>query len=109
MLGPSAHDTLCAPSKNRVSVSSSPVVLQHCWYSKLNALGILPCDARPSDSLGGLLWESSSVACEGLIFFGEKAVSCIDVFHLFPQCMLAAIPLIGDMNDIVVTRACTGY
>ena len=55
MLGPSAHETLCAPSKSRVSVSSSLVVLQPCWSSKLNALGILPRDARRSDSLGGLL------------------------------------------------------
>ena len=55
------------------------------------------------------MWESTSVACEGLIFFGERAVFCIDVCHLFTQCILAAIPLIGGVTDVVVTRACTGY
>ena len=33
----------------------------------------------------------------------------MDVCHLFSQCMLAIIPLIGGVTGVVVTRACTGY
>ena len=44
----------------------------------------------------------------GFILFGVKAVVNIDVWHLFPRCMLIIIPLIG-VTDVVVTRACTRY
>ena len=33
----------------------------------------------------------------------------IDICHLFPQCMLAAIPFIGGVTDVVMTKACTEY
>ena len=51
----------------------------------------------------------SYVACMGLIFFGARAVVSVDACHLFPQCMLAIIPLIGGVTVVVVARACTGY
>ena len=40
-LGPSAHKTLCVPSKSGVSVSSVAPALKPFWPSKLNALGLL--------------------------------------------------------------------
>ena len=55
------------------------------------------------------MWEHPCVASVGLIFFGATVVFSIDVCHLFPQCMLTIIPLIGGVTDVVVTRACTGY
>ena len=42
-------------------------------------------------------------------FFGTRAVFSIDVCHLCPQCMLAVIPFMGGVTDVVVTRACPGY
>ena len=42
------------------------------------------------------------------IFWGEGCFS-IDVCHLFLQCMLSVIPLIGGVTDVVGTRAFTGY
>ena len=60
-------------------------------------------------SEGYFIWELPCVACLGLIVFGVRVVFTIDVFHLFPQCMLAIIPFIGGVTDVVVTRACTGY
>ena len=55
------------------------------------------------------MWERPCVACVGLIFFGVRAVFSMDACHPFPQCMLAIIPLMGGVTDVVVTRACTGY
>ena len=55
------------------------------------------------------MWECLCVACMGLIFFGARAFYSIDVCHLFPQCMLAIIPLIGGVTDVVVTRTCNVY
>ena len=70
--------------------------------SRLNALGVLPPIARPSDCLGRLLfmWECLCVACVGLIIFGVRAVFSIDACHLFPQLMLAVIALIGSVTDV---------
>ena len=50
-----------------------------------------------------------SLHVNSLIFFGVKAVFSMDACHVFPQCILAVIPLIGGVTDVVVTRACTGY
>ena len=84
--------------------------LKPCWPSILNALVILLPDASPSDCLGGLFYvRTSCVACVGLILFGASVVFIIDVCHLSPQCMLAIIPFIGGVTDVVRTRACTGY
>ena len=52
---------------------------------------------------------TSCVACVGFIVVGVRAVCSKAACHLFPQCMLAIIPLIGGVTDVVVTRACTGY
>ena len=49
------------------------------------------------------------IACVILIFFSVRAVFSMDVCHVFPQCMLAVIPLIGGLAGAVVTRSCTGY
>ena len=57
MLSPNAHETLCVSFKNVVSVSPQPFkapALKPCWHSKLNALGVLPPAASPSDCLGWL-------------------------------------------------------
>ena len=53
--------------------------------------------------------ESPCVASVGLIVFGVRVVLSIDVCQLFPQGMLAIIPFIGGVTDVVVIRACTGY
>ena len=37
--------------------------------------------------------------------FGARAAFSMDARHIFPQCVLAVIPLIGS---VAVTRACTG-
>ena len=49
------------------------------------------------------------VACVGFFFFFFLAAFSIDVCHVFLQCMLSIIPLMGGMMDVVVTRVCTGY
>ena len=45
--------------------------------------------------------------CESNIF-GAKAVFGMDACHVFPQGVLALLPLIGGVIGVVVTRACTG-
>ena len=40
--------------------------------------------------------------------FGARAVFSMDACHIFPQCVLAVIPLIGGVIGLVVTRAFTG-
>ena len=84
-----------------------------CWPSMLNLLGVLLLDARPSVCLGVLfcvgmslcsLCRFSIFCCEGFFFF-----IIIDVCHLFPQCMLAIIPLIGGVTDAVVIGSSAGY
>ena len=54
------------------------------------------------------MWEYAFVASVGLIFFGVRAVFSMDACHLFSQCMLAIVPLIRGVTD-VVTTACTGF
>ena len=55
------------------------------------------------------MWERPCVVSMGLMFFGVRAVFSMDACHVFPQCMLDVIPLIGGVTGVVVTRACTGY
>ena len=50
-----------------------------------------------------LKWECPCVASVGLIYFGVRAVFNMYICLLFPQCMLAIIPLIGGVTDVVVT------
>ena len=74
------------------------------------SLGVLLPNARCTDCLGALFYvESPCVASVGLIVFGVRVVLSIDVCQLFPQGMLAIIPFIGGVTDVVVIRACTGY
>ena len=54
------------------------------------------------------MWEHPCVAYMSLVFF-VRAVFGVNACHLFPQCMLAIIPLIGDVTYVVVTRAFSGY
>ena len=42
-------------------------------------------------------------------FFGVGAVFSMDDCHLFPQYMLAGIPLLGGLAGVVGTIACHGY
>ena len=55
-LGPSAYETLCAPSKSGVCFPQScgAPALKPCWPSKPNALGLL----LPDPQLGSLMWGS---------------------------------------------------
>ena len=46
--------------------------------------------------------------CEFSIF-GVRAVFSMDACHVFPQCVLAVIPLIGGETAVVMIRDCTGY
>ena len=48
--------------------------------------------------------EHSCIARMGLIFFGMRAVFGLDPCSLFPQCLLAIIPLIGGVQ---VRGSCT--
>ena len=44
-----------------------------------------------------------------VIFFDTRAVFIMESCHLFLQYIMVIIPLIGDVADVVLTRACTGY
>lgn len=37
--------------------------------------------------------------------FGARAVFGADASHIFPQCVLAVIPVTGDVITVMVTRA----
>ena len=114
MLGPSVCENLCAPSKSGVSVSPSPVELLHSSPANLQGSVLWEFFHLMPDSQtvleGYFMWKHACTARVGLIliFFGVRVVFSIDVCHLFPQCMLASIPSIGGVTD-VVTRSCTGY
>ena len=55
------------------------------------------------------MWEYPCVLYKDLIFFVVGAIFSIYVCYLFPHCMLAVIPLIGDVADLVMIRACIAY
>ena len=59
--GFSVHESLCVPSKSRVSASFSPVepLQSNPLPSKPNYLGLSPLDTRPP-SLGSLTWAQNS-------------------------------------------------
>ena len=42
-------------------------------------------------------------------FLCVRVAFSIDDCHLFPQCMLAIIPLIGGVSVVLVIRTCSGY
>ena len=44
-----------------------------------------------------------------LIFFNARTTFSMDASHLSPLCLLAVIPLIGDVTGVVLTRPCPGY
>lgn len=35
-----------------------------------------------------------------LIFFNARTTFSVDAYHLFPLCLLAVIPLIGDVTGV---------
>ena len=41
--------------------------------------------------------------------FGARVVFSLDAFHFSPPCILAILPLLGYVTNVVVTRACTRY
>lgn len=54
---------------------------------------------------GYFYMEESMCSLSTFNIFGERAVFIMDACHLFPQCMLAIIPMVGGVIDTVVTRA----
>ena len=86
MLGPSACETLCAPSKSGISFSPSPVELLRSSTAGVEAQmlwAVLLPNARPSDYLVGPFYVGTSLcSLRGLIFFGVRAVFSMDVCHL---------------------------
>ena len=91
------------------SSCGAPALKPH-WPSKLNALGVLPSDARPSDYLGGLCYVGISLcSLHGFNFLFFLVLGLFLDCHFFPQCMVAIITLIGGLTGVVMTRACPGY
>ena len=59
---------------------------------------------------GGLFYVGMSLcSLHGFNFFIVSTVFSVDDCHLFPQRMLAIIPLIGGLTGVVVNRVCSGY
>ena len=46
--------------------------------------------------------------CESSIF-GAKSDFTMDAYHIFLWCLLALIPWVGDIIDVVVIQAFPGY
>ena len=57
---------------------------------------------------GGCEFRKTLDHLHGYNILGARAVFNMDACHLFPHYVLAVIPLIGGVTD-VVTRACVGY
>ena len=111
--GPSAHETLCVTSKSGLCFLQpcGAPTLNLCLSSRLNALGVLSSGRPSACVLGGCFYVGTFLCslCGLLFFFFFLAAFSIDVCHVFLQCMLSIIPLMGGMMDVVVTRVCTGY
>lgn len=43
-----------------------------------------------------------------LMFFNARTTFSMDASHLSPLCLLAVIPVIGDVTGVVLTRPCPG-
>ena len=71
---------------------------------KAHALGFFLPMPDPQTVLEGYFYVGTSL-CSPCVFyiFGTRAVFSMDVGHLFLQCMLGVIPLIGGATDDVVT------
>ena len=52
---------------------------------------------------------SSLYSLHGFNMFGVRIIFSMEACCLFSQCMLAIIPLIGDLSSLMVTRPCSGY
>ena len=70
-------------------MSDPQTVLEGCFY-----VGMSLCRLR------GFIFKFLYFLLVRGIFFS------MDDCHLFPQCMLAIIPLIGGLTVVLVTRAC---
>ena len=84
----------------------------HWWVE----LGLVPLVARAlsrSVFRGGCQLHTTLGSLPGFKFFfflfDSRAFFSLDACHLFSQCMLAAVLLLGDVTDVVVTKACPGY
>ena len=51
---------------------------------------------------------SSLCSLCGFNSFGKRGVFSMDVCHLFPQCLLTIIPLLGGVTVAVAIRVITG-
>lgn len=75
-------------------------------------LGLVPLLVRPMSGTtfrGGCEFRMTLDCLCDVIFFGTRAVFNMESCHLFLQYIMVIIPLIGDVADVVLTRACTGY
>lgn len=52
---------------------------------------------------------ASPCSLRGFNSFDKREVFSIDVCHLFPQCLLNIIPLLGGVTDVVVIRVIAGW
>ena len=67
----------------------------------------------PQTVLEGYFYVGTSLCSLRFLFVfvvvATRVVFSMGVCHVFPQCMLAIISLIGGLAGAVVTRSCTGY
>ena len=99
---------LCALSKSGVIFSPSPMALLHSGpsslQSKCSGSSSSQCLTRRLSQRDIFMWERPCVFPMCSIFLGMRAAFSMDACHLFPQFMLAIIPLIeGGGTDDVVT------
>ena len=93
------------PSKNGFSASPSSVGLfiqaLLTFKAKCSRGSSPQCQTLRLSWRAIFLWKHPFVVCVGFMLFGTRAIFSIDVCHLFPQCVLAIIPLIGGVTDLV--------
>ena len=100
MLSSSACETLCAPSKSGVS-AFCPIELLHTqallvFKAKCSGVSSCQCQTLRLSWKAMFKWEHPCVPCKCLSFliFGTRTDLTIDVGHLFPQFIVAYIPLV---------------
>lgn len=100
MLSSSARETLWAPSKSGVS-AFCPVELLHTqallvFKAKCSGVSSSQCQILRLSWKAMFRWEHPCVPCKCLRFliFGTRADFTMDVCHLFPQFIVAYIPLV---------------
>ena len=107
-LGPGVHQTLCAPSKNVVSISFSPMEFQQSnhWPSKPGCLRT-PILTAKSPSLGRMTWGSGFSLLQkkfcGIIIFQFWVAHPVGVRFYF---IMTAPLLISHCSLLFVGRVC---